>query len=101
MNALFASKAKSRVARNDKRPRLRRTQVNGNDEDGVWWDGFAAGEAGLLHQLHLLHLLHPSLQRIQLLGVFKAGLVVGGNGCGNGRERKAWGGRISICGGFG
>jgi len=27
MNALFLSEAKSRVARNDKRPRLRRTQV--------------------------------------------------------------------------
>ena len=36
-----------------------------------------------------------------MLGVLVAGLVVGGNGSGNGRERKACGGRISISGGLG
>lgn len=43
----------------------------------------------------------PHLQRPQLLGVFVAGLVVGGNGLGDGRERNACGGRISISGGLG
>lgn len=47
------------------------------------------------------HLPDPGLQRPQLLGVFVAGLVVGSNGSGDGRERKACGGRISISGGFG
>ena len=47
------------------------------------------------------HLPDPYLQRPQLLGVFVAGLVVGGNGSGDGRERNACGGRISISGGFG
>lgn len=46
-------------------------------------------------------LADPRLQRPQLLGVFVAGLVVGGNGSGNGRERNACGGRISISGGLG
>ena len=41
------------------------------------------------------------MQRPQLLGVFVAGLVVGGNGSGDGRERNACGGRISISGGLG
>ncbi|WP_306580753.1 hypothetical protein [Dokdonella sp.] len=36
-----------------------------------------------------------------MLGGFKAGLVVGGNGTGDGRERNACGGRISISGGLG
>jgi hypothetical protein len=36
-----------------------------------------------------------------LLGVLVAGLVVGGNGSGDGRERNACGGRISISGGLG
>ena len=43
----------------------------------------------------------PLLQRPQLLGVFVAGLVVGGKGSGDGRERNACGGRISISGGLG
>ncbi len=47
------------------------------------------------------NLLDPGLQRSQLLGVFVAGLVVGGNGSGDGRERNACGGRISILGGLG
>src|SRR6218665_881863 len=44
---------------------------------------------------------NPHLQRPQLLGVFMAGLVVGGEGLGDGRERKACGGRISTSGGLG
>jgi hypothetical protein len=36
-----------------------------------------------------------------LLGVFVAGLIVGGNGSGDDRERNACGGRISISGGLG
>ena len=47
------------------------------------------------------HLPDPRLQRLQLLGVLVAGLVVGGNGSGDGRERNACGGRISISGGLG
>lgn len=47
------------------------------------------------------HLADPHLQRPQLLGVFVAGLVVGGDGSGDGRERNACGGRISISGGLG
>ncbi len=47
------------------------------------------------------HLADPRLQRPQLLGVFVAGLVVGGNGSGDGRERNACGGRISISAGSG
>lgn len=47
------------------------------------------------------HLTNPPLQRPQLLGVFVAGLVVGGDGSGDGRERNACGGRINISGGFG
>lgn len=43
----------------------------------------------------------PLLQRPQLLGVFVAGLVVGGKGSGDGRERNACGDRISISGGLG
>lgn len=43
----------------------------------------------------------PPLQRPQLLGVFVAGLVVGGNGFGDGRERNACGSRIRISGGLG
>ena len=43
----------------------------------------------------------PRLQRPQLLGVLVAGLVVGGKGSGDGRERNACGGRISISGGLG
>ena len=42
------------------------------------------------------HFTDPRLQRLQLLGVFVASLVVGGNGSGDGRERNACGGRISI-----
>ncbi len=45
--------------------------------------------------------LDPSLQRPQLLGVFVAGLVVGSNGSGDGRERNACGGRISVSVGSG
>ena len=41
------------------------------------------------------------MQRSQLLGVFVAGLVVGGDGSGDGRELNACGGRISISGGLG
>jgi hypothetical protein len=63
--------------------------------------GFAPG-----HETHPLvdarsHVPDPRLQRPQLLGVLVAGLVVGGNGSGDGRERKACGGRISISGGLG
>ena len=47
------------------------------------------------------HLSDPRLQRPQLLGVFVAGLVVGGDSSCDGRERNACGGRISISGGFG
>ena len=47
------------------------------------------------------HLPDPHLQRLQLLGVLVAGLVVGGDGFGDGRERNACGGRISISGGLG
>ena len=47
------------------------------------------------------HLIDPRLQRPQLLDVFVAGLVVGGNGSGDGRECNACGGRISISGGLG
>jgi hypothetical protein len=36
-----------------------------------------------------------------LLGVLNAGLVVGDDSGGNGRERKSFGGRISISGGLG
>ncbi|MDR0478738.1 MAG: LacI family transcriptional regulator [Burkholderiaceae bacterium] len=36
-----------------------------------------------------------------MLGVLVAGLVVGSNGSGDGRERNAYGGRISISGGLG
>jgi hypothetical protein len=36
-----------------------------------------------------------------LLGVFVTALVVGGDGSGNGRERKTFGGRIRISGGVG
>lgn len=47
------------------------------------------------------HLPDPLLQRPQLLGVFVTGLVVGGKGSGDGRERNACGGRIRISGGGG
>lgn len=47
----------------------------------------------------LSRLADPVLQGLQLLGVFMAGLVVGDDGGGNGRERKSFGGRISISGG--
>ena len=47
------------------------------------------------------HLPDPLLQRPQFLGVFVAGLVVGGDSGGDGRERKPCGGRISISGGLG
>ena len=43
----------------------------------------------------------PRLQRPQLLGSLVAGLVVGGNGSGDGRERNACGVRISISDGLG
>ncbi len=49
----------------------------------------------------LARLADPFLQGLQLLGVFMAGLVVGDDGGGNGRERKSFGGRISIAGGLG
>lgn len=44
------------------------------------------------------HLANPPLQRPQLLGCRVAGLVVGGDGSGDGRERNAGGDRISISG---
>lgn len=47
------------------------------------------------------HFPNPRLQRPQLLGVFVAGLVVGSDGSGDGRERNARGGRISSSGGLG
>ena len=49
----------------------------------------------------LARLADPVLQGFQLLGVFMAGLVVGDDGGGNGRERKSFGGRIRISGGCG
>ena len=49
----------------------------------------------------LARLADPILQGLQLLSVFVAGLVVGDDGGGNGRERKSFGGRISISGGLG
>ena len=49
----------------------------------------------------LARLADPVLQGFQLLGVFMAGLVVGDDGGGDGRERKSFGGRISISGGLG
>ncbi len=48
-----------------------------------------------------IHLPNPHLQRPQLLGILVAGSVVVGDGSGDGRERKACGGRISISGGLG
>ena len=49
----------------------------------------------------LARLPDPVLKCLQLLGVFMAGLVVGDDGGGNGRERKSFGGRISISEGCG
>ena len=60
------------------------------------------GAAALLKLARsLARLANPVLQGLQLLGVFMAGLVVGDDSGGNGRERKSFGGRISISGGCG
>ena len=86
-------------ATNDKRPRLHHLPGLADDEDGVFWGGGA--ESVPIGAGSLARLADPVLQGLQLLGVFMAGLVVGDDGGGNGRERKSFGGRIRISGGCG
>lgn len=87
-------------ATNDKRPRLHHLPGLTDDEDGVF-GGVMQRRSAADRAESLARLADPVLQGLQLLGVFMAGLVIGDDGGGNGRERKSFGGRISISGGLG
>ena len=104
MKALFANKAKSMLQKcapqTTKDPAFtncRGWQMMKTGSSGVRCNGAALPKLAW----SLACLADPVLQGFQLLGVFMAGLVVGDDGGGDGRERKSFGGRIRISGGLG